>query len=213
MPSIADRLGNRLDRAGAVSPAERAAVVWSFLYFFCLLASYFILRPLRDEMGVAAGRDILQFLFTATFIVMLLAAPVYAAIWSRLPRRRFIPLGLSFLRFQSRDLLAAAVSGLRAPMGRALFFRLGQRLQPVRRVGVLVVHGRYFSHRSGQAPVWVYRGRGNGRHLARIVDHGGADTVYRCSEPARGRCGASGDCSFLRWPAGASRWQLQVSTI
>ncbi len=99
MPSIADRLGHRLDRAGAVNPAERMAVVWSFLYFFCLLASYFILRPLRDEMGVAAGRDILQFLFTATFIVMLLAAPVYAAIWSRLPRRRFIPYVYHFFVF------------------------------------------------------------------------------------------------------------------
>ncbi|MGE3247943.1 MAG: NTP/NDP exchange transporter [Beijerinckiaceae bacterium] len=86
----------RLDTAGIASDAERGAVVWSFLYFFCLLASYFILRPLRDEMGVAAGRDMLQYLFTATFAVMLVAAPLYAFVWSRLPRRLFIPLVYHF---------------------------------------------------------------------------------------------------------------------
>jgi AAA family ATP:ADP antiporter len=36
-------------------PAERAAVRWAFLYFFALLSGYYILRPLRDEMGIVGG--------------------------------------------------------------------------------------------------------------------------------------------------------------
>ncbi len=72
-------------------PEEAGAVVWAFLYFFCLLCAYYILRPLRDEMGVAAGVARLQWLFTATFIVMLVAVPAFGALVARLPRRRFVP--------------------------------------------------------------------------------------------------------------------------
>jgi len=44
-----------LTRVVAVRPEEVRAMLWSFTYFFCLLAGYYILRPLRDEMGVAGG--------------------------------------------------------------------------------------------------------------------------------------------------------------
>ncbi|HWA38841.1 MAG TPA: MFS transporter [Burkholderiales bacterium] len=67
------------------------ALLWSFAYFFCLLAGYYVLRPLRDEMGVAGGVRNLQWLFTATFLVMLAAVPLYGALVARLPRCRFIP--------------------------------------------------------------------------------------------------------------------------
>ncbi len=90
---------NRLERAGVASAAERAAVLWSFIYFFCLLASYFVLRPLRDEMGIAAGRNILKWLFMATFVVMLLAAPAYAAVWARFSRQKFLHLIYHFFAF------------------------------------------------------------------------------------------------------------------
>jgi AAA family ATP:ADP antiporter len=72
------------------------ALLWSFAYFFCLLAGYYILRPLRDEMGVAGGVRNLQWLFTATFLVMLAAVPLYGALVARLPRRIFIPLVYHF---------------------------------------------------------------------------------------------------------------------
>ena len=85
-------LDRTLERLAGARPQEARAVLWSFLYFFFLLASYFVLRPLRDEMGVAAGRDNLQWLFTATFFVMLVASPLYAFAAARLPRRRFIPI-------------------------------------------------------------------------------------------------------------------------
>ena len=71
-------------------------MLWSFTYFFCLLAGYYILRPLRDEMGVAGGVRNLQWLFTATFVVMLAAVPVYGALVARVRRRVFIPLVYHF---------------------------------------------------------------------------------------------------------------------
>jgi len=71
-------------------------MLWSFAYFFCLLSAYYILRPLRDEMGVAGGVRNLQWLFTATFLVMLAAVPVYGALVARIARRRFIPLVYHF---------------------------------------------------------------------------------------------------------------------
>ena len=85
-----------LNRLVAVRPEEVAALCWSFAYFFCLLAGYYVLRPLRDEMGIAGGVKNLQWLFTATFIVMLLAVPLFGWVVATLPRRRFIPLVYHF---------------------------------------------------------------------------------------------------------------------
>jgi AAA family ATP:ADP antiporter len=85
-----------LSKLVAVRPEEAAALCWSFAYFFCLLAGYYVLRPLRDEMGIAGGVKNLQWMFTATFVVMLLAVPLFGWIVATLPRRRFIPLVYHF---------------------------------------------------------------------------------------------------------------------
>ncbi len=85
-----------LARVVAVRPGEAQALLWSFAYFFCLLAGYYVLRPLRDEMGIAGGVRNLPWLFTATFFVMLAVVPVFGAVVARLPRRRFIPLVYHF---------------------------------------------------------------------------------------------------------------------
>jgi AAA family ATP:ADP antiporter len=71
-------------------------MLWSFAYFFCLLAAYYVLRPLRDEMGVAGGVRNLHWLFSATFVIMLAAVPLFGAVVARLSRRRFIPLVYHF---------------------------------------------------------------------------------------------------------------------
>jgi AAA family ATP:ADP antiporter len=85
-----------LSRLVAVRPEEVRALLWSFAYFFCLLAGYYVLRPLRDEMGIAGGVRNLHWLFTATFFVMLAAVPIFGAVVARLPRRVFIPLVYHF---------------------------------------------------------------------------------------------------------------------
>ncbi|MCK4872520.1 MAG: hypothetical protein KAS72_07325 [Phycisphaerales bacterium] len=78
-----------------VREGEIGPTLWSAAYFFCLLASYYILRPLRDEIS-SADRGNLQILWTYVFVIMLIASIGYAAIVARLPRRRFIPLVYRF---------------------------------------------------------------------------------------------------------------------
>jgi AAA family ATP:ADP antiporter len=75
---------------------ERAAALWSFGYFFSLLAGYYVLRPLRDQMGIAGGVQHLPWLLTATFVALIAAQPLYGALVSRLPRARFIPIVYHF---------------------------------------------------------------------------------------------------------------------
>ncbi len=85
-----------LRRVVPATPQERAAALWSFAYFFALLAGYYVLRPLRDQMGIAGGVKNLPWLFTATFVTLLLAQPLYGALVARLPRARFIPIVYHF---------------------------------------------------------------------------------------------------------------------
>src|SRR5215813_10417046 len=85
-----------LQRAGPATTQERSAVLWSFAYFFSLLAGYYVLRPLRDQMGIAGGVKNLPWLFTATFLTLLVAQPIYGGLVARLPRSRFIPVVYHF---------------------------------------------------------------------------------------------------------------------
>jgi len=92
-------------------------LLWSFLYFFCLLSGYYVLRPVREAMaassdieavfppaliaffaerGVAIGEFTLQFIFTAVFVIMLLLQPVYGWLVSRFARRVFLPVIYGF---------------------------------------------------------------------------------------------------------------------
>lgn len=81
-----DWLGRVLDaRAG-----ESSAALAGFALFLCLFAGYFMLRPIREAMGIAGGVANLQWLFTATFVVMLVAVPLFAWLNSRVARRRFV---------------------------------------------------------------------------------------------------------------------------
>jgi AAA family ATP:ADP antiporter len=79
-----------------VEPAEAPAVLMSALYFFFTLASYFVLRPIRDELGVAAGVRGLPWLFAGTLAAMLVAQPLYASLVVRYPVRRFIGITYQF---------------------------------------------------------------------------------------------------------------------
>ena len=74
-----------------VDDGESGAALWSFAYFFFLLGGYYMLRPVREAMGVAGGVDNLPWMFTAGFLVLLAAVPAFGALVARLPRRRFVP--------------------------------------------------------------------------------------------------------------------------
>lgn len=78
-------------RAGwPVAPEERAPLLWSFAYFFCLLCGYYMLRPVRDEMAIQGGVQHLPWMMTATFLTMLAATPVFGWVSARLSRLRLL---------------------------------------------------------------------------------------------------------------------------
>lgn len=83
-------LKRRLARAINAQAQELAAVLAGFALFFCLFAGYFMLRPIREAMGIAGGVENLQWLFSATFVAMLLAVPLLAWINSKVPRIHFV---------------------------------------------------------------------------------------------------------------------------
>ena len=99
-------------------------VAWCWLDVFCILSSYYIMRPIRDQAGVAGGVQNLQWLFTGTLVVMLVLNLPFAYLVRRLPRHRFIAITYHF--FAGNILLFAALfhaaDGAQAVwVGRAFF--------------------------------------------------------------------------------------------
>ena len=90
---MAETLTSQDRRWIEAQPGEWAAFAWSFLYFFALLTGYYVMRPVRDAMGAVGD---LRWLFTATFVCMLLLTPVYGGLVARFPRRVFLPVVYGF---------------------------------------------------------------------------------------------------------------------
>ena len=116
-------------------------LLWSFLYFFCLLCGYYLLRPVREAMGASSdvgalfppamiefftARGValkelqLQVLFTCTFLIMLVLQPVYGWVVSRWPRRVFLPAVYGFFIITLLGFYAMFDSGV-AGRGMAFF--------------------------------------------------------------------------------------------
>lgn len=90
---------HRLSLALNARDGELRPALCGFLLFLCLFTGYFMLRPIRESMGIAAGVENLQWLFTATFLVMLAAVPLFAWLSSRVPRLRLIDWVYGFFGF------------------------------------------------------------------------------------------------------------------
>lgn len=71
-------------------------MLWSSAYYFMVLCAYYVIRPIRDDMGAAGGVDNLAWLFTGTLLGMLLLHPLYTSLVSTMPRRKFIALAYRF---------------------------------------------------------------------------------------------------------------------
>ncbi len=107
-----------------IRPHEVAVVAWCWLAIFCVLSSYYVMRPIRDQAGVAGGVQNLQWLFTGTLILMIVLNLPFAYLVKRLPRRRFIAItyhffALNILLFGA--LFHAADAAQAVWVGRAFF--------------------------------------------------------------------------------------------
>jgi ATP:ADP antiporter, AAA family len=79
-----------------IDNSEVKAALLSFCYFFCILSAYYVLRPLREEMGLAGGVRNLPWLFMGTLIATLCVVPLFGTIVSRFKRGQFIPIAYRF---------------------------------------------------------------------------------------------------------------------
>jgi len=75
---------------------EVRPLCWAFLYFFCLLCGYYILRPVRDEMAIEGGVQHLPWMMTATFATMLVATPLFGYVSARVSRERLLLMVYAF---------------------------------------------------------------------------------------------------------------------
>ena len=177
----------------AVRRSEIAALAYAWLYIFSVLMSYYIMRPIRDEMGVAGGVKNLPWLFTGTLIAMLAVNAPYGALVRAMPRVRFISVTYRF--FALNILLFAVAFVVRRQdadrVGRAGLLHLDLGLQPVRRVGVLGHDGRHVRLGAGEAPCSVSspQARRSGALFGSFV-RGGAGQARAADRPA-GRGGRS----------------------
>jgi AAA family ATP:ADP antiporter len=85
-----------LRKAVDVKAEEVRALGLGFTYYFLILSAYYVIRPIRDDFGVAGGIENLPWMFTGTLVTMLIANALFAALVARFSRRRFIPLAYRF---------------------------------------------------------------------------------------------------------------------
>jgi AAA family ATP:ADP antiporter len=111
-----------LTRVVAVQRKEIVGLLWSFAFFFCVLCAYYIIRPLRDEMGVTLGPQRLPWLFSAVLVVMLAAVPLFGWVVSTFARRRIVPVVYGFAIANLFGFWLCFASGAHGAIVAATFF-------------------------------------------------------------------------------------------
>lgn len=62
----------------------------SFVYYFCVLAAYYTLQPLRDDLGLVVGKNHLPSLFRWSLLAIFLLHPLLSWVMSHYPRQTFV---------------------------------------------------------------------------------------------------------------------------
>jgi AAA family ATP:ADP antiporter len=110
-------------RSVRVRSGEFGALSVSFAYFFCVLAAYYMIRPVREQLSAAVGSTQLPWFYAATFLAMLALAPVFGALVSRYPRRIVVPLlNLVFIACLVGFVPLFTESGLLSPRALGVLF-------------------------------------------------------------------------------------------
>ncbi len=85
-----------LEKVVDVRTQELRALGLAFVFNFVVLGSYYVVRPIRDNIGAEGGLENLSWMFTGTLVAMLIANALFSAIVARMSRRRFIPIAYRF---------------------------------------------------------------------------------------------------------------------
>jgi ATP:ADP antiporter, AAA family len=103
-------------------PDEAVPVGWAFLYFFCLLCGYYILRPVRDEMAIEGGVQHLPWMMTATFVTLVLVTPLFGWLSARMSRHRLLQTVYAFFALHLVLFFVAMISHLSPQWAARTFF-------------------------------------------------------------------------------------------
>ena len=79
-----------------LKPDEIRALWLGFVFNFLVLGSYYVIKPVRDDIGAHNGVQNLWWMFTGTLLVALVANTAFSAIVARMSRRQFIPIVYRF---------------------------------------------------------------------------------------------------------------------
>ena len=80
-----------------VRPNEVRALLLACLFNFVVLGSYYVIRPIRDDIAATSGAENLSWMFTGTLLVTLIANAAFSATVAQMPRRKFLPAAYQFL--------------------------------------------------------------------------------------------------------------------
>lgn len=103
-------------------PDEAVPVGWAFLYFFCLLCGYYILRPVRDEMAIEGGVQHLPWMMTATFVTLVLVTPLFGWLSARVSRHRLLQIVYAFFALHLVLFFVVMISHLSPQWAARTFF-------------------------------------------------------------------------------------------
>jgi AAA family ATP:ADP antiporter len=78
-----------------VKPDEIRALWLAFIFFFVVLAGFYVIRPIRDNIGATQFEN-LWWMFTVVLVAMIIANALFSSIVARMSRRKFIPIAYRF---------------------------------------------------------------------------------------------------------------------
>ena len=79
---------------------ETRRLALSFGYFALLLASYYLIRPVRDALAAGSGAATIKYLASVVFVTMLALVPAYGYLLTRVRRSLLLPLTYGFFALQ-----------------------------------------------------------------------------------------------------------------
>ena len=94
--TLMNRALTLLQKAVDVRPNELRALLVACVFNFVILGSYYVIRPIRDDIAAAGSLESLSWMFTGTLVAMLIANTLFSAIVSRMSRRKFLPIAYRF---------------------------------------------------------------------------------------------------------------------
>lgn len=83
---------NLICRLTGLEPEQLKPALLAGLYIFCILGGYYVLKPLREEIGLLVGKEHTAKLFVGTLLVMVVANPIFSYLMKGFSRTTFIKI-------------------------------------------------------------------------------------------------------------------------